>query len=93
MIVGGPALEPAPSLEEVLGGNLHIESNDLNALMSLLDTEVAAPLVAAGESGTGSFAGLAYDGQFLMIHLAGPMANDPERAAHFARLIWEPWMP
>ncbi|MEC9070756.1 MAG: hypothetical protein VX938_00195, partial [Myxococcota bacterium] len=91
--VGGPHLEPAPGIEEALGHQLHVESNDPQALGRLLDADVLAPILAAGDSGSASFAGLTYDGEFLMIHLAGPMAGDPQRGTHLARLLWEPWTP
>ena len=88
---GGPPLEPAPSISAALGYGLAVEAGDEEDAARLLDPDILAPVQIAAEEAPKSFGGLTYDGQRVTIHIAGPMAGDPQRATWLAKQLWEPW--
>jgi hypothetical protein len=89
---GGPPLEAAPSISAAIGSGLHVEAGDEDDAARLLDPDLLHPLQVVANEAPKSFGGLTYDGQRVTVHIAGPMAADPERATWLARQLWEPWV-
>ena len=89
---GGPPLEAAPSISAAIGRGLQVEAGDEEDAARLLDPDLIHPLQIVAEEAPKSFGGLSYDGQRVTVHIAGPMAADPERATWLARRLWEPWV-
>jgi len=89
---GSPPLEAAPSISAAIGMGLQVEAGDEDDAARLLDPDVIHPLQVAAQEAPKSFGGLSYDGQRVTVHIAGPMAADPERATWLARQLWQPWV-